>query len=287
MELFEHQVTGIKFLKDKKKVILADEMGLGKTRQAIMAARESGGKMLVVCPASLKINWSREIWSVCPAADVAILQTGCDESKHWDRIPEWTIVNYDVLEKKIDVIEWLMAGGMDTLILDEAHYIKGKSIRATVIVGGKVKKSDGKQILFEGIAKKMRRVYSLTGTPILNRPIEMFNLLRAIGHKLGDNRSWFAKRYCGAYLRTIIRRNGPPIRYMDESGATNLQELRRMIDDSFLRRKKKDVLDLPAKIVSVMECELTPEWKKLYDTAFDSYLAFLESNRLPDIGDEE
>ena len=58
MKLFEHQKSGIEFLKNKGKAILADEMGLGKTRQAILAA---GGKALIVCPASLKINWERSI----------------------------------------------------------------------------------------------------------------------------------------------------------------------------------------------------------------------------------
>ena len=74
MELFEHQKTGIEFLKKTKKCILADEMGLGKTRQAIVAAGNDA-KIIVVCPASLKINWRREIWSVYPSADIAILQT--------------------------------------------------------------------------------------------------------------------------------------------------------------------------------------------------------------------
>ena len=279
MELFEHQKTGIEFLKKTKKCILADEMGLGKTRQAIVAAGNDA-KIIVVCPASLKINWRREIWSVYPSADIAILQTDCDESKHWDRIPEWTIVNYDILEKKIDVIEWLIEGGAKTLILDEAHYIKGKSIRATVIIGGKVKKkSSGEQVMFEGIAPKMERIYCLTGTPLMNRPIELYNLLKAVGHDLGRSRSFYAKRYCGAYLKTIIRRAPlPAIRYMDESGATNIPELRKYMEGVMLRRRKKEVLNLPEKIVSIMECELSHEWKKTYDSAWDDYLHFLAEN---------
>lgn len=278
MELFEHQKSGIAFLKKTKKCILADEMGLGKTRQAIVAAgEESKGGVLVVCPASLKINWAREIRAVHPTDDINIITTTELDPEPG---PGWWIVNYDILEKKLEYIEQLMGAGVKTLVLDEAHYIKGKSIRATVIVGGKIKKkSDGSQIMFDGIAKKMDRVYCLTGTPLMNRPIEMFNLLKAIGHDLGRVRTYFAKRYCGAFLKTIIRRAPyPPIRYLDESGATNLPELARQLQGVMLRRKKKDVLDLPPKIVSTMECELTNEWQKTYDSAWDDYMRFLAEN---------
>src|SRR3990167_440129 len=65
--LFDHQVEGIKFLVDKKKAILADSMGVGKTKQAIIAAGiTSKESILVICPASLKVNWLREIRMVYP-----------------------------------------------------------------------------------------------------------------------------------------------------------------------------------------------------------------------------
>lgn len=273
-QLFEHQKSGIEFLKKTKKCILADEMGLGKTRQAIIAAgEEAKGGVIVVCPASLKINWKREILSVYADATVEIITSESYSGVH----AGWNIINYDILEKQLDLIEQLIEGGAKTLILDEAHYIKGKSIRATAIVGGKIKKkASGTQVMFDGIAKKMERVYCLTGTPLMNRPIELFNLLRAIGHDLGSVRAYFAKRYCGAYLKTIIRRAPlPTIRYLDESGATNLPELARLIQPVMIRRKKKEVLDLPPKIVSIMECELTNEWQKTYDNAWEDYLRFL------------
>jgi len=130
----------------------------------------------------------------------------------------------------------------------------------------------------------MKRVYCLTGTPLLNRPIELFNLLKAIGHPLGDNRVHFAKRYCDAGLRMIVRRYGPPLRFWDESGVDkdNLPELAEKLKSCMLRRKKEDVLDLPDKIISVMDCEMTEEWKKNYDTAWDSYLDFLSKNPIPE-----
>nr|MDD5068055.1 DEAD/DEAH box helicase [Candidatus Paceibacterota bacterium] len=124
--------------------------------------------------------------------------------------------------------------------------------------------------------------YALTGTPILNRPIELFNILKAVDHPLGKIRSAYSRRYCGAYLKTIIRRYGPPIVFLDESGATNLNELREKIKGIFLRRKKDDVLDLPEKIIGIMACEMDDEWQAKYDTAWDRYIQFLEENPAPD-----
>jgi SWI/SNF-related matrix-associated actin-dependent regulator of chromatin subfamily A-like protein 1 len=318
MELFEHQKTGIDFLKRNPKAILADEMGLGKTRQAIIAVNETrravkfamGGAVeripgaLVVCPASLKINWMREILAVDPTATIEIIST-TEEMQTDPRKVEWFIINYDILEKKIELINSLISESMiDTLILDEAHYIKGKTKRAACIIGGTFK-SKKKIVLsaeelekiamgfmeapnpvktqkFDGIANKMARVYCLTGTPLLNRPIEMFNLLKAIGHPLGNLRMFYSKKYCGGFLQTIIRKSKPPLRIWNEQGATNLADLRQQLKGTMIRRKKDEVLNLPEKIVSVVECEMEKEWQKEYDNAWDKYLDFLEANPIPD-----
>ncbi len=281
MELFEHQKTGIEFLKKTKKAILADEMGLGKTRMAIVAAGETSKGTLIVCPASLKINWKREIGKVYPDHDVEIITTTEDIEKVDS---PWFIINYDILEKKREMIEQMIESKkIDTLILDEAHYIKGKSIRSACIIGGKKKKKDGKAFKADGIAGQMKQVYCLTGTPLLNRPIEMFNLLKAINHKLGEVRGFYAKRYCGAFPKSIfIRKYNRIMYFMDESGATNLDELRTLLKGSLLRRKKKDVLNLPLKIISIMESELTVEWQRSYDAAWEMYIDFLKKN--PDLG---
>jgi SWI/SNF-related matrix-associated actin-dependent regulator of chromatin subfamily A-like protein 1 len=284
-ELFKHQIEGIEFLKKTPKAILADEMGLGKTRQAIIAAREDDEnwmfgefKALIVCPASLKINWKREIEMVYPKDAIEIVGSQGEIAQD----AKWYIINYDILGKRIETIEILIGQGMDTMILDEAHYIKGKSIRATAIIGGTVKKKDGTKFASEGLASKMKKVYCLTGTPLMNRPIELFNLLKAIGHPLGRVRSFYSKRYCDGFLQTIILRYKPPLRIWNEQGASNLGELRESIKGWMIRRKKDEVLDLPEKIISVMECDLDNEWQKTYDNAWDAYLAFLQENPLPE-----
>jgi SWI/SNF-related matrix-associated actin-dependent regulator 1 of chromatin subfamily A len=282
-------------------------MGLGKTRQAIMAAREGGARgVLIVCPASLKINWKREINSVYPedfseAAqdsghmnEVMIIDSKSDLPA--PSVPEWYVINYDILEKKRDLIDFLIDHKIvDTLILDEAHYIKGKSIRATTVVGGALK---GTRL--PGMANRVSRLYCLTGTPLLNRPIELFNLLRAIKHPLGSNRQKFATRYCNAFYMVMVRDNltgrqflvqsvenaykyyGDRSRYthlyrfLNESGSSHLDELREQMKGYILRRTKKEVMDLPEKIVSTIENELTPDQKKIYDRAWEDYLAVIK-----------
>ena len=118
--LYPHQSDGVAFLLSKKRVVLADDMGLGKTRQAIVAMNVGApeGAILVVCPASLKLNWRREIRMVDPDAVVEVI--GAKDGAP-DGTPRWVIVNYDLLTKnaaRLHDIPW--AG----VILDEAHFIK-------------------------------------------------------------------------------------------------------------------------------------------------------------------
>ena len=90
------------FLLRRRRAILADDMGLGKTRQAITALKveEREGPYLVICPASVKRNWAREIHMVLPEASVRILGGGGNGG---DDAPlpgaEWTVINYDILKK--------------------------------------------------------------------------------------------------------------------------------------------------------------------------------------------
>lgn len=276
MELFTHQKEGIAFLKERGRAILADEMGLGKTRQAIVAAGEESDKtVLVVCPASLKINWEREIHMVYREDIVAVISGGdaeeaqakVDFGHEVSETTAWIVVNYDILEKHKDWIrERVKAGEIGTVIFDEAHYVKDtRAIRTKASLA---------------IAEHAPSVYCLTGTPVMNRPIELFALLRAVKHPLaykdGESvstlRKAYGKRYCGAYFHRLGYTGRG---FWDESGATRLPELREMTRDIFLRRTKDEVLDLPEKIVSVVPVELTPESRRQYDGAWDEYLEWV------------
>ena len=304
MELFNHQKEGIRLLKDKNRAILADSMGLGKSRQAIIAAKESNASgILIVCPASLKINWKREIEIVYPEAKVSII----DKNNDIDIDQEWTIINYDILEREIEKIEDMISKErIDTLILDEAHYIKGDSIRSKAIIGGRKKKKSGEMAKFNGISKKMKIVWCLSGTIILNRPLELFNILKAINHPLSKSKERYAERYCGrfwmyrifdGYRRMTIpssvyyqKFNKPGVkiecRWPDDTGSSNLEELRDQLKGYMIRRKKEDVLDLPEKIISTKEFEINDEWRKEYENAFNNYIQFMRENPIDDWNEE-
>src|SRR5580700_9945632 len=97
--LYPHQADGVVFLMSKGRSILADDMGLGKTRQAIVAMQIAApeGAILVVCPASLKLNWRREIRLVDPAASIEVIGGRPDRPED-GRPPRWVVVNYDLLK---------------------------------------------------------------------------------------------------------------------------------------------------------------------------------------------
>jgi len=95
--LYPHQVCGVEFLARRGRAILGDDMGLGKTRQAIIAMKEAApaGVLLIICPASLKLNWAREISAVDPSARIEVLGVaGYDHPQ-----PQWVIVNYDLMSR--------------------------------------------------------------------------------------------------------------------------------------------------------------------------------------------
>ncbi len=205
-KLFDHQKEGILFLKKHRGVILADEMGLGKTRQAAIAARELSDEIiLVVCPASPKITWKSEIGIVYPEEEVVIISGGDVKKAQKGITPQtkWIIINYDILSKHY---EWLSTV-TDISIFDEAHYAKDiKAIRTQAMLA---------------LASTMKRVYLLTGTPVINRPIEMFSLLRAIKHPLAWSETKsisalkrnYSTRYCDGHLRVIHIRGGRTLRF--------------------------------------------------------------------------
>ena len=284
-ELFDHQVEGVEFARKNKKCILAHEMGLGKSRMATVASgMDSKGTILVICPASLKINWEREIHMVYPDDSVFVVNSGpeIDIENH-----AWVIINYDMLEKyEEQILEMIDDGDIETVILDEAHYIKGSdTIRAKLALK---------------VCLKAERVYLLTGTPIMNRPVEFYNLLKAIEHPLGKVKSVFVKRYCGGQLKCLVHdlaqnrkffvmpQSAFPFRwnkakykvytFVDDKGATHLDELRDFTKESMLRREKKDVINLPEKIIGTQYYELTPDQRIEYDNAWDVYLEWVEKH---------
>src|SRR6476659_9111128 len=232
--LYPHQADGVAFLISKGRAILADDMGLGKTRQAIVAMQVAApeGAILVVCPASLKLNWRREIRLVDADAAIEVIG-GKPDRDHDGRPPRWVIVNYDLLRTHADRLHAIAWAGV---ILDEAHFIKNNSQRTSHVLRLLGVSNNAREPVIGP-----RQVYLLTGTPLTNRPRDLFNLLRCVGHPAARSFLSFAKRYCDAYKNDYG---------WVTTGASNLEELNLLMKEVMLRRKKDEVLDLPPKIRS-------------------------------------
>ncbi len=230
MKLYSFQKQGVAFLKDKKYALLADDMGLGKTAQAIAATRDSGAaNALVICPASVKYNWDREIDIWDPGSSRAIINRAYDLTIKGNH--KYTIINYDLIHRA-DFAKILLKKSFDVLICDEAHYLKTSKTKRTRMVYSK-----------RGLADNAGRVWLLTGTPVLNRPVEIYPMLRRfMPDRLGKFADYinFTRRFC----------EGRRTRFgWDDRGACNIEELAGLLDGFMLRRMKSEVLDqLPDKI---------------------------------------
>lgn len=255
-----HQILAIKKLLMNDKFILADEMGLGKTTSAIIAAMEGQfKKILVVCPASLKLNWKIEISNYDSPDNISVVD-GSNLT-----VKKWTIVNYDILKnfhhlprrgvKVSDLpVSPIDYHKFDLVIADEAHYLKNAASNRTKI--------------FNDFAKKIPVRWLLTGTPITNKPIDFYNLLYLCDSPVAANWVGYVKRYCAGRQ---FNRKGTKQKYWVCSGSSNLDELREFSSDVILRRTKSDSIDLPQKTIKPVYLPLE------FSTSYNSYIAEYEA----------
>lgn len=250
-----HQKEAVQKLVENKKFILADDMGLGKTTSTIIAALETGAKkILIICPATLKINWKREIENY---SDRSIYIA---EGKNFSTEHDFVIINYDILKnfhdtKKKDDSQILRAS-FDLVIVDEAHYIKNAQAQRTKLIND--------------IIKKVDRLWLLTGTPMTSRPIDYYNLLSLVDSPVAKNWMAYVIRYCSGYQFKV-----GPRKVWNVMGASNLEELRDRTSTTILRRLKEDVLDLPDKIISPVYLRLK---SKDYEELMGEYFNWYEKN---------
>ena len=251
----EHQKEAIQKLVENKKFILADDMGLGKTTSTIIAALESGSKkVLIICPATLKINWKREIENY---SDKSIYIA---ESKNFSTEADFVIINYDIIKnfhdpKKKDDSQ-VLASKFDLVVIDEAHYIKNATAQRTKLIND--------------IVKNTERLWLLTGTPMTSRPIDYFNLLSIIDSPVAKNWMAYAIRYCSGYQFNVGGR-----KVWNVTGASNLEELRDRTLGLTLRRLKENVLDLPDKIITPVYLRLK---SKSYENVMGEYYDWYDKN---------
>jgi SNF2 family DNA or RNA helicase len=256
----EHQKVAIEKLLANNKYILADDMGLGKTTSAIIAALESGAKkVLIICPASLKINWQREIDNY---SDRKVLIV---EGRKWGSTFDFYIINYDIIknyhttEKSEDseAYQLIVKEGFDLVIIDEAHYVSNPTAQRTKLIND--------------IVNKIPKVWLLTGTPMTSRPINYYNLLKIVNSPIALNWQSFVRRYCAGYQFNV---GGKKI--WNTSGASNLDELRDMTKNIILRRMKTDILDLPEKIITPVFLDLKSTF---YDEELEDFMRISKDNQ--------
>jgi SNF2 family DNA or RNA helicase len=256
----EHQKVAIEKLLANDKFILADDMGLGKTTSAVIASLETGSKkVLIVCPASLKINWDREIKNYTDRKVLIV------EGRKWGSTFDYYIINYDIIKnyhstdnsEDSDDYKLLVNAGFELAIVDEAHYISNNTAQRTR--------------LLNDVLEKIPRVWLLTGTPMTSRPINYFNLLKIVESPLTLNWQSYVRRYCAGYQFRVGNR-----KVWNTSGASNLDELREQTKNLILRRMKTDILDLPEKMISPLFLELT---SKMYDEELEEFMRITSDNK--------
>ena len=256
----EHQKEAVEKLLANNKFILADDMGLGKTTAAVIGALESGAKkILIVCPASLKLNWEREIKNYTDRKTLVV------EGRKWGSTFDFYIINYDILKnfhttdnsEDSEAYKLIMNEGFDLAIVDEAHYIANATAQRTK--------------LLNDILSMIPKVWLLTGTPMTSRPINYFNLLSIVDSPLALNWQSYVRRYCAGYQFTVKGR-----KIWNTSGSSNLDELRERTKNLVLRRMKNDILDLPEKIIAPVYLELKNTY---YDEELEEFMRISKENK--------
>ena len=221
--------------KDKRDYfLLADEQGLGKTITAIkLAERLEYKKILVICPASLRLMWRDEMKKWYPGQDPVPVLSGATEVDHEQSV----IVSYHLVDK-------VKSYKPDFIIVDEAHYLKN-------IIAAKTKKNikyvqrTQKILRKGGIIHKAPGIF-LTGTPLPNgKPNELWPILKAVRPDIINNQGYdaFVRKYCDCFWDDyeLVIKGAKPEKREELS-------IRLRASGFMIRRLKKDVLtQLPNK----------------------------------------
>ena len=266
MEYRGFQLAGIQYAVQREGTLIADEMGLGKTIEAIGVANATGARsVLVLCPASLALNWQRELrdWLIVGGPLVSVASTRDFPGSHV------VVCAYSRVVKHQHAIRrrtW------DLVILDESHYCKNPRAQRTVAILGK----SGRKATDRVEPIKAGRRLALTGTPILNRPVELFPVLRWLDESTWGNWMGYVRRFCSGYKGE----HG-----WNTEGASNLDVLQdRLRASVMVRRKKADVLkELPPKTRQVVLVEAKADARaaiKSENQAWDRHQSRAEELRL-------
>jgi len=246
-DLFAYQEEGVSFLdQNNGRGAICDEMGLGKTVQSLAWCARHTKRTLIVCPASVKYNWEKEINFWLVSNKKVFILNGRKSEEVPDDV-DYMIVNYDIVAHRgNDIVDF----NPEAIIIDEFHYVKESKTKRTkavkLICGGR------------------DHIIGLSGTPIKSRPLEFFNMLNLVNPVMFPSWWQYAQKYCDAKHNRFG---------WEFKGASNIEELNMILEGVMIRRLKKDVLkDLPDKIRSTVPIELSNRAK--YDRAKKDFLAY-------------
>lgn len=300
IKLKELQKESIEFLLKNKKCILANGMGTGKTITTVVAAMESGAKkILIICPASLKSTWKREICHYNDETDVTIIN-----GSKWETNTRFTIVNYDILdnfykiptelvfeEKKLEDgtisrIPKMIKGANGKKVQKTRKSLKKDTIKKCleespmflekfdcVVLDEAHKLSNNTSIRYRTIEDFLKRsnipyVFLLTGTPLTNKPMNLYHILKLIDADITHDYRYYVKRYCDG--KTLKLKTGEEI--MLSNGATNLDELKEKIKHVYIRILLTEMTDMVNKDIETRYYDLTPSQMNRYNELWEEYL---------------
>ena len=260
----DYQLEALGYALQKGNIINGDDVGLGKTFESIMYAETTNSfPCLVVVPASVKYNWA-EKWEEITGnkRQVAVIESKETKKRKNNWKADVVVINYDIIGKKQGKGATLrfkeLKKHWSMIIFDEAHFLKEKtSIRSRAA---------------KMLVKNVDKIQMLTGTAIMSKPVEIWNLLVLVQRddKIANDWMQFITRYCGGYRGKFG---------WVTDGATNTLELNQKLRNvCYIRREKRDVLDeLPDVTKQVIQMPITNITK--IKRATNDLIAFIKETK--------
>ncbi len=252
-----HQKAGIEWILTRSRSYIAHAPGAGKSCQAIIAACQipGPGKSLFIVPPSLVENWKREIelWATWPPPSISSITAGKTLSNYFEDF----VIVADSLLTRPDVLEQLFKQTWKFVAVDEASRFKEPTAQRTIALFG----GNGKNFYSPGIVQKARNAVLMDGSPMPNRPMELWAPTYAMAPEEIDfmQQTEFGFKFCGARMNSFGR--------WEFKYATNEKELKEKLTRNFMHVVTEDELNHPERMRSMVFIEdvRTPEiktWEK-------------------------
>lgn len=249
-----HQIEGTNFLRNNTRAALFDEQGLGKSKQLIdaIAAQIRTGEIsgaVIVCPNGLKTNWAQEI---AKFSDLPVAVFGAGRKARRSSFAKlraaFYVINYEAVGAELASLKALLRFKPMALVLDESHRIKTPEAKVTAAV--------------LQLRESARRRYILSGTPVANKPDDLWSQFYFLddGESLGRTLDEFRGRYRSA-----------------AGGYVALDDLRERVGAISKRRLKDTAVALPAKRVRRARLSMTGRQLALYDGMRNELAVWVQS----------